>query len=119
MDSFLSTPQVSRDSSQASVFVERIASWIDTLEKELNPNQQLLVTALTLSGREIIVKWIGYQNPNLVAISGFSSGHQCTLLLHQESVQLLCVKQPVEQGEERRRIGFQKADGQAQESHLK
>src|SRR3989338_9678646 len=97
MDPFRPIPDLralSRNYSLADVFVERMENWIVNLQKKLPPGQQLRITALLPGGREVLVEWIGYHNPNLVAINGvdLQSANACTLLAHQEAIQFLYVK---------------------------
>ena len=99
---------VNRNYSLADTFVDRLEQRILDLQKRLTPNQQLLVTAILGTGRELRVDFIGYSNPNLVAIDGIemATGKTATLLVHQESVQLLCRIESLEPEKQRRDIGF-------------
>ena len=96
----------------ADTFVGELKEWISGLEKELEPNKQLRLTVILANGKEVVVEWFGYHNPNLVAIKGtyIPNGHSCTVLVHQESVQVLCEIEDKEPSKPQRQIGFQKLE---------
>ena len=97
-----------RDHTLADTFVDRLEKRIAVIQQRLAENEQLKVTAILPTGREILVDFIGYSNPHLVAIEGIdlATAKPATLLAHQESVQLLCSVESVEPQKPRRTIGF-------------
>lgn len=99
------------DPRLAGALVERIEKWIAKCEKGLKPNEQLRVTALLPGDIRILVTFVGYRDPDLVAIDGInlSTGRGCAMLLHQDLVQLLCEFELLGPNEPRRKIGFQSA----------
>lgn len=92
----------------ADAFVARLRLWLRDTEAQLQEHEQLHVSAI-VAGREVVVDFIGYHNPDLVALQGIdpTTGRRATLLAHQKAVQLLCAVEAVETGVPRRRIGFQ------------
>jgi hypothetical protein len=101
-----------RDPHLAGALVGRIENWIAGCEKNLKPTEQLRVTALLPGDIRILVTFIGYRNPDLVALDGInlSTGRGCALLLHQDLLQLLCEFESLAPNEPRRKIGFQTTD---------
>ena|SRR5438876_4777055 len=101
-------PRPLRDYSLADRFIESVEKHIKELQERLAGDEQLLVMALLPGSKEILVNWIGYSNPNLVVFDGteMTSGHQVSLLAHQDTVQLLCRVEKIEPQRSRRTIGF-------------
>jgi len=94
--------------SMAKTFVERLEGWIKGLQSRVPPGKQLSVRVLLSGIQPMPVKFIGYHNPNLVAIEAYNlNGEAVTLLAHQNTVQLLCEMVPVEGDKPRQHIGFQ------------
>jgi hypothetical protein len=90
------------------MFVERLETQIEDLQLELSPNEQLAVRVLLPGGQRLLVQHIGYHNPTLVMLTVLdATGKECTLLAHQNTVQLLCETVPVEADKPRQKIGFQ------------
>lgn len=92
----------------ADAFVERLRGWLREMEAALQEHEQLRVSAFTGS-REVVIDFIGYHNPDLVALQGVdpSTGERATLLLHKEALQLFSTVETLDRGAPRRQIGFQ------------
>ncbi|MGH9437719.1 MAG: hypothetical protein ACRD22_07445 [Terriglobia bacterium] len=102
-------PAEPRDYKLADTFVTSLREMIEKLQSKLEPDQEMSVIIVGPGGREILVDFIGYRNPNIVIIRGMDriSQNRCQLFGHQESIQLLCTREPRIDPNSRRTIGFQ------------
>lgn len=97
-----------RDVTMANTFVDRLQSWIAGVEERVEEDEQIRLVAPLPNGKELLVQYIGYYNPTLIALQGVLTDSEmvCDLLVHQCSVQLLCSIEKVGESESKRKIGF-------------
>jgi hypothetical protein len=88
----------------AERFVDRLKARLLDMQRELGENEQLEVVAFLPSGKAINVASVGYENPALVTLRGLEqdSGRECTLLIHQSSLQILVAVDKIPEGLSRR-----------------
>lgn len=79
------------DPALARGFADRLKSRLEEMQKELADDEQLEIVAFLPSGKAVVVEAIGYENPALITLRGSEqdSGKDCTLLVHQASLQVL------------------------------
>lgn len=92
----------------AERFVDRLKARLLDMQRELDENEQLEVVVFLPSGKAIDVESVGYENPALVTLHGLEqdSGRECTLLVHQSSLQILVAIDKIPLGQPRRVITF-------------
>jgi hypothetical protein len=97
------------DSRLAQRFADRLKSRLEDMEKELADDEQLEVVAFLPSGKAVVVEAIGYENPALITLRGQEqeSGKECTLLVHQASLQVLVSVERLALGRARKLIAFE------------
>jgi hypothetical protein len=92
----------------AERFVDRLKARLLDMQRELGEDEQLEVTAFLPSGKAITVESVGYENPALVILHGTEQeiGRECTLLMHQSSLQILVAIANIPYGQTRRVVTF-------------
>jgi hypothetical protein len=92
----------------AERFVDRLKSRLVDMQRELGQDEQLEVTAFLPSGKAINVESVRYENPALVILHGTEQdiGRECTLLMHQSSLQILVAVDKIPQGQTGRVVTF-------------
>ncbi len=92
----------------AEQFVQRLQNKIEDLGRNLAEDEQLEVVTFLPSGRAISVERVEHENPALVLLHGREqeSGHLCTLLGHQSTVQVLVSIAPIPEGQTRKQVVF-------------
>lgn len=96
-----------KDYRLADTFYDRLRQHIDATQKQLERNEQLAVCYYSLGGECILVDDIGYHNPNLIMLYGRDSqGNECNVIAHMQSLHLLLRVLKIEDGKERKQIGF-------------
>lgn len=102
-------PADNSSSQLAGSFVDRLKSWVATVEGTLAEDEQVEVLAFLPSGKTVCVSYIGYENPSLVTLQGEEemTGKSCTLLAHQSTVQLLVTVEKLLPAQARRMVEFQ------------
>jgi hypothetical protein len=87
---------------------ERLVHRIAAFEKDLAPDEEI-GARLASFGQSVLIAIVdlGFHNPNLIVIYGTTpQGDRCTLLQHQNQVNILLVAMKVPDGKEPTRIGF-------------
>jgi hypothetical protein len=92
----------------AERFVDRLKARLLEMQRELDENEQLEVVAFLPSGKAINVESVGYENPALLTLHGLEqdSGRECTLLIHQSSLQILVAVVKIPLGQARNVVTF-------------
>ncbi len=96
------------DATVARRFADRLKSRLADLQKELEDDEQLEVTAFLPSGTAVLVDQVGYENPALLTLKGHeqATGKPCTILAHQASLQILVSVEKIPAGQTRKVIVF-------------
>jgi len=89
---------VVRDRKTVGSFVQCLKKWLTEREICLQPNEQLRLTAILPGGKEILVGCISSLNSDNLIVDGIDlqSSKPCNLISRQESLQLVCMVEPVE-----------------------
>ena len=113
---FMNSPAISK--TAAANMCERINKLIRNFEKSLQPDEVAAMSLASFSNRPIIIRRLGYWNPDLIVLYGFdpNTGEALKMIQHisQFTLCLITLKKPIqeedipEEGEEKsgRRIGF-------------
>lgn len=112
----MNSPAISK--TAAANMCERINKLIRNFEKSLQPDEVAAMSLASFSSRPIIIRRLGYWNPDLIVLYGFdpNTGEALKMIQHisQFTLCLITLKKPIqeedipEEGEEKsgRRIGF-------------
>jgi len=86
-----------RDRKTDGSFVQCLKKWLTEREIRLQPNEQLRLTAILPGGKEILVGCISSLTSDNLIVDGIDlqSGKPCNLISRQESLQLVCMVEPV------------------------
>ena len=97
-----------RDRKTDGSFVQCLKKWLTEREICLQPDEQLRLTTVLPGGKEILVRCISSLNSDNLIVDGIDlqSGKPCNLISRQESLQLLCMVEPVKSIQLRRNIRF-------------
>ncbi len=97
-----------RDRKTDGSFVQCLKKWLTEREIRLQPNEQLRLTAILHGGKEILVGCISSLNSDNLIVDGIDlqSDKPCNLVSRQESLQLVCMVEPVKSIQLRRHIIF-------------
>lgn len=109
-----------RNYALADAFYEALEESIEEFQEKLEADQQIIATYETPRGEEIIVRDIGYQNPNMMIFYGEDSAGQFTsVLIHMNAAHLILKAIRVARDEETRRIGFRGQRESSQREEVK
>lgn len=84
------------------VLEESYNQWKESLLDEIQPN----IYAFLSNGDVVQVTELIEQGFHGIEIRGFFNGLPCLLLQHQNSLQFLCIAEPITEEKPKRRIGF-------------
>ncbi len=86
-----------RNRKTVGSFIQCLKKWLTEREICLQPNEQLRLTAILPVGKEILVGSISSLNSDNLILNGIDlqSDNPCNLILRQESLQLVCMVEPV------------------------
>jgi hypothetical protein len=92
--------------SSSEAFLYRLQQRISRWESNLPDNAQPVIIAILTDGTEIRVLEMGPEGHNGIVIQGLIGNEECIVVTHQNTTQLLCFIEKVEQPIQRRPIGF-------------
>jgi len=96
-----------KDHTMADTFYDRIKAHIEETEKNLKKEEQLRLLYFGQGGVSLIVKDIGYHNPNLIALYCVDGqGSESSVLVHMHSVQLIVQVIKIKKPQKKIPIGF-------------
>jgi len=88
------------DKSAAANMCERINKLIRNFEKSLAPDEVAAMSLASFSNRPVIIKRLGYWNPDLIVLYGFdpNTGEALKMIQHisQFTLCLITLKKPAE-----------------------
>lgn len=98
------------DTTVARRFADRLQHRLAEMQKGLEDDEQLEITAFLPSGTAVLVDQVGYENPALLTLKGYeqTTGKACTILVHQAALQILVSVEKIPAGRTRTPIVFQR-----------
>lgn len=99
------------ESHLASEYHKRIMDIVSDTEKEINNNEQIIVSVSDCFGNTVNAEFIGYYNPNIIFINGIDQdGKKTKLVVPYTSISIAISIHNIESNKQRHQIGFQSHD---------
>jgi hypothetical protein len=92
--------------SSAKILLQRLDSYYTDWSNKTDDDTQVAIYALLQNGAAITVKSLREEGFNGIVIEGVLNDSDCLLMLHQSSLQFLCVAEKVSKEMPRQKIGF-------------
>ncbi len=93
----------------AARFVDRLEARLTEMQKYLSEDERLEVLAFLPSGKAIDVDVVSYEDPSMITLQGQEQDtrKECSLLVHQSSLQLLVSVEKLQPDQPRKVVSFQ------------
>ncbi len=77
-------------SAQADAYVALVQKQMKRLSEELAEGQEIEVIVPIANGGQVFVTWLGYENPDMIKVTGMDAdGKDVCLLAHKNTLQVL------------------------------
>jgi hypothetical protein len=104
----ISIPPIEPKGVDDPAIARRFADSLAEMQRDLKDGEALEVVTFLPSGAAVTVESVGYQTPTLIILQGQeqASGKDCTVLVHQSSLQILISVEKVPVGQRPRVIAL-------------